>query len=215
MKRIHVSPSTVLEFCSKRSNKIILSRYRPSLNNMDTRKEQHDEGDTEQQDAIAPSSFICPLTLTVMKDPVMSRYGQSYERGAILEWLAAGNETCPMTRQPLRMSDLISNPQLRLKIRRWQIENSFDINLVTSYDESDTRRTFGYFFTLPNEPAEDQAERAQDDPDVIVEAGSSERRRRISRRPNTAAPETAGEPRRREKRSGLFGRLLSRRAVAA
>lgn len=70
-----------------------------------------------------PAEFVCSLTMDLMEDPVVSRYGQSYERMAICEWLALGHDTCPMTRQPLRLSGLITNYALRTRIERWKRDN--------------------------------------------------------------------------------------------
>jgi U-box domain len=182
-----------------------------------TSEEGSSSTDEEQEDAMLapPSAFVCPLTLEVMRDPVVSRYGQSYERGAIMEWLAAGNETCPMTRQPLRMSGLISNQQLRMKIRRWQRENDLDISLVgdaSNEDFDDDRRVLIYF-TLPD-VEDDVAERSQDDPNVILETERRARQiRRILSRTHPAAVQTPAPQ--RERRPHLLGRLLSRRSVAA
>ena len=102
----------------------------------------------EERDTMAPTAFICPLTLEVMRDPVVSRYGQSYERSAILQWLVEGNTSCPMTRQNLRMADLISNQPLRLKIRRWQLENDLDVNIIMDAPDERGNRIMAYF-TLP------------------------------------------------------------------
>jgi U-box domain len=66
-----------------------------------------------------PAEFICPLTKEVMHDPVMSRYGDSFERNAILAWLDEGNHFCPVTGKPLRPSCLVSNKNLEWKIRCW------------------------------------------------------------------------------------------------
>jgi hypothetical protein len=66
-----------------------------------------------------PKEFICPLTKELMTDPVVSRYGHSFERKAILEWLNEGNNYCPVTGNPLRPSCLVSNKSLEWKIRCW------------------------------------------------------------------------------------------------
>ena len=68
-----------------------------------------------------PETFICPVTLDVMVDPLISRYGHNYERRAILDWLKTGTIDCPLTKQPLRPSDLIPNEQLRVRIAAWRI----------------------------------------------------------------------------------------------
>ena len=69
---------------------------------------------------IIPEEFLCPITQEIMVDPVMSRYGQSYERTAIIEWLASGTTTCPMTRQPLLLSNVVANHRLRAQIEGWR-----------------------------------------------------------------------------------------------
>jgi len=47
-----------------------------------------------------------------MSDPVCDREGNSYERNAIEAWVAADG-TSPMTRNPLSLTDLIPNRNLR------------------------------------------------------------------------------------------------------
>jgi hypothetical protein len=49
----------------------------------------------------------------------MSRYGNSFERKAIMNWLEEGNTFCPVTGNPLRPSCLVANTQLSWKIRCW------------------------------------------------------------------------------------------------
>ena len=160
----------------------------------------------------APSEFICPLTLCVMTDPVMSRYGQSYEREAIIKWLSKGNKECPLTRQPLEMRNIIANHNLRLKIRRWELENDFDVKLVMDAPEdssfNDEQRVFGYI------DLNDHAERAQDDPRVILEYRGPPSAEEESRRSSTQQQQrTRQRGGRRTKRRGFLGRL--RRAATA
>lgn len=100
----------------------------------DNDNEDGDEDDDEEEDRtnnnneselVIPSNFICPLTLEIMKDPLISRHGQSYERRAIMEWIHQGNATCPMTRQPLRLSGLITNHALKAQIEQWKKQNNY------------------------------------------------------------------------------------------
>jgi len=51
---------------------------------------------------------ICPITTDVMMDPVIDHEGNTYERSAILSWLKINN-TSPVTRNPLRVDQLIPN----------------------------------------------------------------------------------------------------------
>jgi hypothetical protein len=48
-----------------------------------------------------PAEFICPITCNRMTDPVVASDGYTYEKSAIKTFLAGGNITSPITRQPL------------------------------------------------------------------------------------------------------------------
>jgi hypothetical protein len=71
-----------------------------------------------------PPEFICPTTLDVMVKPLMSRYGRNFERESILEWIGMGIGTCPLTRQPLGLRDLLPNKALENKIAMWIWSNA-------------------------------------------------------------------------------------------
>ena len=105
-----------------------------------------------------PDRFVCPLTLDVMTDPVMSRYGQSFERDAILQWLEEGHKECPCTRRPLGLRDIVSNHQLRLEIRRWQVQTEQTVTVMMEQSDHEFRG----IVTLP-EKDEDDTERSDDD----------------------------------------------------
>ena len=60
-----------------------------------------------------PGWMVCPLTHTILVDPVLcTGDGHSYERSAIVQWLAA-SDTSPVTGQPLASRDLLPNHALR------------------------------------------------------------------------------------------------------
>ncbi len=59
-----------------------------------------------------PQEWMCPITLQVMRDPVIGPDGHTYERSAISEWLAY-NDTSPVTRQRMQGTNLIPNIALR------------------------------------------------------------------------------------------------------
>jgi hypothetical protein len=75
-----------------------------------------------------PKEFVCPISLEVMKEPVMSKDGQNYDRQAILQWLNQGNFDCPLTRRPLKPSYLLPNHSLKMSIMRWKIDQGMDLN---------------------------------------------------------------------------------------
>jgi len=49
--------------------------------------------------------FICPLTLDFMNDPVTTKWGHTFEREAIEEWISL-HENCPLTRKSLTLDEL-------------------------------------------------------------------------------------------------------------
>eukprot|EP00980_Cylindrotheca_fusiformis_P028715 scaffold22639_cov105-Cylindrotheca_fusiformis.AAC.9 len=85
-----------------------------------------------------PIDFICPISWEVMRDPLMNRYGQNYDRQYILEWLVHnGNDHCPITRQPLSPSQLVPNNALKKQIRRWSMEQRHGISTSIGDDDDD------------------------------------------------------------------------------
>lgn len=72
-----------------------------------------------------PDAFLCPITNDIMVSPVMTRSGQSFDRTAILEWLVNHGNTCPLTRQPLNASNLVTNHALRIRIDQWCKANNY------------------------------------------------------------------------------------------
>ena len=64
-----------------------------------------------------PPEFHCPLTLDVMRDPVSSSDGHTYERAEIERWLQVNN-TSPITGAPLAHTHLVPNVALRGLIQR-------------------------------------------------------------------------------------------------
>lgn len=51
--------------------------------------------------------LMCPICLEIMVDPMLTPYGDSFERSAIFDWLQR-NDTCPLTRRPLTVNVSIS-----------------------------------------------------------------------------------------------------------
>ncbi|XP_020596031.1 U-box domain-containing protein 21-like [Phalaenopsis equestris] len=70
-----------------------------------------------------PSHFLCPISIDLMKDPVILPSGITFDRSSIETWLQAGNFTCPVTKNPLFAADLIPNHTLRRLIQAWCVAN--------------------------------------------------------------------------------------------
>jgi hypothetical protein len=81
-------------------------------------------GKMKHSTATPPSNYICPFTLEIMREPVLSRWGHTYERVAIMKWLR-NHDRCPLTRQPLRPSTLITNAHLKKEICEWKREHGY------------------------------------------------------------------------------------------
>nr|XP_043620866.1 U-box domain-containing protein 13-like [Erigeron canadensis] len=73
-----------------------------------------------------PDDFRCPVSLELMKDPVIVSTGQTYERSCIERWLEAGHRTCPKTQQRLTSTSLIPNYVLRSLIAQWCETNGIE-----------------------------------------------------------------------------------------
>ncbi|GAB4824606.1 hypothetical protein Ancab_007479 [Ancistrocladus abbreviatus] len=73
-----------------------------------------------------PQFFLCPISLQIMKDPVTTITGITYDRQSIEHWLLTADESvCPFTKQPLpRDSDLTPNHTLRRLIQGWCVANA-------------------------------------------------------------------------------------------
>ncbi|CAL9205606.1 unnamed protein product [Musa hybrid cultivar] len=73
-----------------------------------------------------PQYFTCPISLQIMKDPVTTITGITYDRESIERWLLVDDHPmCPVTKQPLpRDSDLTPNHTLRRLIQAWCVVNA-------------------------------------------------------------------------------------------
>ena len=60
-------------------------------------------------------NFFCPITQSVMTDPVIGSDGITYERTAIEAWLVVGHGS-PTTRQPMSRASLVPNYALKAMI---------------------------------------------------------------------------------------------------
>lgn len=70
-------------------------------------------------EAIVPVDFRCPISLELMKDPVVVATGQTYDRSSINHWIDCGHNTCPKTGQTLAHTNLIPNRALKNLISLW------------------------------------------------------------------------------------------------
>ncbi|XP_047067374.1 U-box domain-containing protein 33-like isoform X1 [Lolium rigidum] len=68
-----------------------------------------------------PTSFICPMTQEIMRDPHIASDGFTYEGEAIKDWLQRGHKMSPTTYLSFTHHELIPNNALRFAIQEWQM----------------------------------------------------------------------------------------------
>ncbi|XP_019093210.1 PREDICTED: U-box domain-containing protein 17-like [Camelina sativa] len=73
-----------------------------------------------------PKDFVCSISLSLMKDPVIVSTGQTYDRSSIVRWFKEGHSTCPKTGQKIVDSScVVPNRALRDLITRWCAATEF------------------------------------------------------------------------------------------
>ncbi|KAK3405707.1 hypothetical protein EUGRSUZ_K01927 [Eucalyptus grandis] len=81
----------------------------------------------ENNEVEVPPYFLCPISLEIMRDPVIVSTGITYDRESIETWLyTSKNNLCPVTKQPISDVDLTPNHTLRRLIQSWCTLNSSD-----------------------------------------------------------------------------------------
>lgn len=81
-----------------------------------------EENKLKEENKQLTEHFICPITMVVMKDPVICSDGHTYERSAIEKWLSTNNHS-PITRQIITNNSLIPNIVLRNIIQEYKKYN--------------------------------------------------------------------------------------------
>ncbi|KAL5101833.1 hypothetical protein RYX36_006160 [Vicia faba] len=75
-----------------------------------------------------PDEFRCPISLDLMRDPVIVSSGHTYDRVSIAEWINSGHNTCPKSGQRLIHTALIPNYALKSLVHQWCYENNVSMN---------------------------------------------------------------------------------------
>jgi hypothetical protein len=90
-----------------------------------------------------PNEFICPISMDIMKDPVICEDGYSYEKNNIINWLKRSG-TSPMTREKMSLERILPNDSVKSAIDKWNKErnkkrpkNNSNIKPVPSNPSSD------------------------------------------------------------------------------
>ncbi len=67
-----------------------------------------------------PEEFLCPISLEIMRDPViMVETAMTYDRASIEQHFASGQDNCPLSGRTLVSKRMIPNYNLRSAIESW------------------------------------------------------------------------------------------------
>lgn len=83
-----------------------------------------------------PQEFLCPITLSIMEDPVICDDGYTYEREAIIR---LPNSISPMTRQSINKFNLIPNRAIKDAIERYKLGGGISSLNIQSQTDTQTQ----------------------------------------------------------------------------
>lgn len=105
---------------------------------------RHDQSPSSQSMVFnVPDEFRCPISLDLLRDPVIVASGHTYDRNSIAQWINSGHHTCPKSGQRLIHMALIPNYSLKSLIYQWCQENNIPMleSASSSSSSSDLGRT--------------------------------------------------------------------------
>ncbi|CAM0943137.1 unnamed protein product [Alopecurus aequalis] len=90
------------------------------------------DADVDGEDGESPAppmDLRCPISLDLMRDPVVAASGHTYDRESVDRWFSSGKSTCPKTGQVLASLELVPNKSLKNLISNWCRENGVDMEI--------------------------------------------------------------------------------------
>ncbi|KAL8579829.1 hypothetical protein ACOMHN_048106 [Nucella lapillus] len=97
-------------------NKILRSRDEREKGGGKQKPEVPASGSKDAEDG--HDEFLCPISMAIMRDPVIAADGYTYDRSAISAWLQQGKASSPMTNARLPHRNLLPNRTLKTLIQR-------------------------------------------------------------------------------------------------
>lgn len=74
----------------------------------------------------APKEYLCPMSMEIMTEPVVTPSGVTYNRPAVEEWIDE-HHSDPASKSPLLNDHLYPNLALRDMIQRWLVEHRYTL----------------------------------------------------------------------------------------
>ncbi|XP_012080958.2 U-box domain-containing protein 14 [Jatropha curcas] len=115
------------EWLQKMSSILVKLKDYVEMGNPETDNSEAEKSSFRHRSPVIPDDFRCPISLELMKDPVIVSTGQTYERSCIQKWLDAGHKTCPKTQQTLLHTALTPNYVLKSLIALWCESNGVEL----------------------------------------------------------------------------------------
>lgn len=113
----------VKDNCENALIRTFIGNTQKNITNIEEVKEiQHQNTHNNVDDDDVNTDFKCPITMDIMKDPVICSDGHSYERESITKWLLTHN-TSPKTNAVLENTTLTPNHSLRALIQSYLESN--------------------------------------------------------------------------------------------
>ena len=69
----------------------------------------------------APPSMICPLTGKLFEDPVLTPYGHTYERSALMEYLSNHGNLDPKAGRPVDIDNIVPNNAIKEIVQAFKL----------------------------------------------------------------------------------------------
>ena len=74
-------------------------------------------GDDLEEEFLFSEDFVCPISLEIMRDPVKTVDGSTFERASIEDWFRRGKQTNPLTNETLSSQELVPNIEMKMAIQ--------------------------------------------------------------------------------------------------
>jgi hypothetical protein len=105
-----------LEACELRTNTKLQWKIRYWLSKNET------QADTKEEERRPLDKFVCPLTNSIMIDPVTTREGHNYEHEALEKFVERHGSISPFSGKPLGEPEFYANKKLAWEIKHWMDE---------------------------------------------------------------------------------------------
>jgi hypothetical protein len=74
------------------------------------------------------SKLRCALNGHVLKNPIISPFGDVFEKDTITSWLSQNGAICPLSGKPLQLSDLKPAPEIQKEVMQYHIQEVMKMN---------------------------------------------------------------------------------------